>query len=40
MDPNCDDFLDETIADHWKNDEDSAIAKAREWTAQYASNWD
>ena len=35
--PNLDDPLDESIANHWKEDQDGAIAKAREWTAQYAS---
>ena len=36
--PNCDDPLDEAVADHWKNDENAAIAKAKEWTLQYAQN--
>ena len=30
--PNLDDPLDEAIAEHWRNDEDGAIAKAKEWT--------
>ena len=34
--PNVDDPLDEAIADHWKNDEDGAIATAIEWTQKYA----
>ena len=37
--PNCDDPLDEAIADHWKNNEAEAIQKAKEWTQQYANNW-
>lgn len=36
--PNVDDPLDEAVADHWKNDENGAIQKAREWTQQYAGN--
>ena len=36
--PNCDDPLDEAVAEHWKNDENGAIQKAREWTATYANN--
>ena len=35
--PNLDDPLDEEIAEHWKTNEDSAINKAREWTATYAN---
>ena len=35
--PNVDDPLDEAIADHWKKDENAAMAKAKEWTMQYAS---
>lgn len=35
--PNCDDPLDEAVADHWKSDENGAIQKAKEWTAQYAN---
>ena len=38
--PNVDDPLDEAVADHWKNDENGAIQRAREWTQQYANNWD
>lgn len=34
--PNCDDPLDEQVADHWKQDENGAIEKAREWTRMYA----
>ena len=30
--PNLDDPLDESIAEHWKSDEDGAIKKAKEWT--------
>ena len=37
--PNEDDPLDEAVADHWKNDPDGAIKKAKEWTQQYANNW-
>ena len=36
--PNVDDPLDEAVADHWKQDENGAINKAREWTVQYANN--
>ena len=36
--PNLDDPLDEAIAEHWRNDQDGAIAKAKEWTIQYANN--
>jgi ubiquitin-conjugating enzyme E2 N len=36
--PNCDDPLDEAIAEHWKSDEAGAIKKAAEWTQQYANN--
>lgn len=35
--PNVEDPLDEAVADHWKQDEDGAIAKAKEWTATYAN---
>ena len=35
--PNVDDPLDESVADHWKADEEGAIKKAREMTAQYAN---
>jgi len=35
--PNLDDPLDQVIADHWKSDQDGAIAKAKEWTLQYAN---
>jgi len=35
--PNLDDPLDQEIADYWKQDQDGAIAKAKEWTLQYAS---
>ena len=35
--PNLDDPLDEEIAEHWKNNENSAINKAREWTVTYAN---
>jgi ubiquitin-conjugating enzyme E2 N len=37
--PNCDDPLDEAVADHWKSDENGALAKAAEWTAQYATDF-
>merc|ERR1712157_637129 len=36
--PNCDDPLDEAIAEHWKTNEEEAIKKAKEWTVQYANN--
>lgn len=32
-------ILDEAIAEHWRTNEDEAIAKAKEWTLQYANNW-
>ena len=35
--PNLDDPLDEAIAEHWRSDQDGAIAKAKEWTLQYAN---
>ena len=35
--PNLDDPLDEAIAEHWRNDADGAIAKAKEWTLLYAN---
>ena len=35
--PNLDDPLDEAIAEHWRKDENGAIAKAKEWTIQYAN---
>jgi ubiquitin-conjugating enzyme E2 N len=34
--PNPDDPLDNNVADHWKTNEAEAVARAREWTAQYA----
>ena len=37
--PNEDDPLDEGVAEHWKNNPDEAIAKAKEWTVQYANSW-
>jgi ubiquitin-conjugating enzyme E2 N len=36
--PNFEDPLDQSIADHWKQDEDGAIKKAKEWTLTYANN--
>merc|ERR1719389_749463 len=33
--PNVDDPLDESIADHWKNDINGAHKTAREWTMQH-----
>jgi ubiquitin-conjugating enzyme E2 N len=36
--PNLDDPLDQNIADHWKQDEDGAIKKAKDWTLTYANN--
>lgn len=35
--PNPDDPLDEGVARHWKSDEASAMATAREWTHKYAN---
>lgn len=35
--PNLDDPLDEEIASFWKADQDAAIKRAAEWTAQYAN---
>jgi len=35
--PNLDDPLDQIIADHWKADQEGAIAKAKEWTLQHAN---
>ncbi|KIW09358.1 ubiquitin-conjugating enzyme E2 13 [Verruconis gallopava] len=34
--PNPDDPLANDVAQHWKQDQNAAIAKAREWTQQYA----
>jgi len=34
--PNPDDPLDTSVAEHWKTDEAGALAKAAEYTAQYA----
>ena len=34
--PNPDDPLDTSVAEHWKTDETGALAKAAEYTAQYA----
>jgi len=34
--PNPDDPLANDVAQHWKDDEKSAISKAHEWTLQYA----
>jgi len=36
--PNLDDPLDQEIADHWKENQEAAITKAKEWTLQYANN--
>lgn len=36
--PNPDDPLANDVAEHWKSDENGALAKAREWTRLYASN--
>ena len=36
--PNLEDPLDQNIADHWKQDEDGAIKKAKEWTLEFANN--
>ena len=35
--PNLDDPLDQSIADHWKSDQAGALAKAKEWTLQFAN---
>lgn len=35
--PNPDDPLAEDVAKHWKSNEGEAMAKAREWTRQYAT---
>ena len=35
--PNPDDPLDENIAKHWKTNEVEAMATARAWTAQWAT---
>jgi ubiquitin-conjugating enzyme E2 N len=35
--PNLDDPLDQEIADYWKQDQEAAIRRAKEWTLQYAS---
>jgi ubiquitin-conjugating enzyme E2 N len=34
--PNLDDPLDEDIAKFWRENQDGAIERAREWTLQYA----
>jgi ubiquitin-conjugating enzyme E2 N len=34
--PNPDDPLANDVAQHWKQDQSAAIAKAQEWTKQYA----
>jgi ubiquitin-conjugating enzyme E2 N len=34
--PNPDDPLDERIAKHWRDNEDEALAKAREMTKMHA----
>mmetsp|Transcript_31779 Transcript_31779/g.69322 ORF Transcript_31779/g.69322 Transcript_31779/m.69322 type:complete len:151 (+) Transcript_31779:34-486(+) len=36
--PNPDDPLDNNVADQWTNDEATALATARQWTAKYAIN--
>jgi ubiquitin-conjugating enzyme E2 N len=35
--PNLDDPLDQEIADFWKQDQEGAIKRAKEWTLQHAS---
>jgi ubiquitin-protein ligase len=35
---NLDDPLDESIADHFKQDPEGAAKKAKEWTQMYANN--
>ena len=35
--PNLDDPLDQEIADFWKQDQEAAIAKAKQWTLEYAN---
>ena len=37
LDPLLDDPLDESVADHWKSDENGAIQTAKDWTRQYAN---
>ena len=37
---NLDDPLDESIADHFKQDPEGAAKKAKEWTQMYANNWE
>lgn len=37
--PNPDDPLAADVAKSWKEDEQAAIATAKEWTAQYAKPW-
>jgi len=34
--PNPDDPLDNGVADHWKRDENAALATAKQWTEMYA----
>merc|ERR1712210_448828 len=36
--PNCDDPLDEAIADHWKSDIEGAHKTATQWPLQHANN--
>jgi ubiquitin-conjugating enzyme E2 N len=36
--PNSDDPLANDVAKHWKDDENGAIAMARDWTTKYATN--
>ena len=36
--PNVDDPLDEEVAANWRDNEDAAIKKAREWTIMYANS--
>lgn len=38
--PNPDDPLDNTVANHWKNNEAEAIRTAVEWTRKHATAWD
>ena len=38
--PNLEDPLDEAIADHWRKNQAGALKTAREWTINYANQWD
>ena len=38
--PNLDDPLDQEIADYFKQDPEGAIKRARDWTVQFANQWE